>query len=112
MSVTYFRGPAPVGTVTTSLAVVDVRDTRMVAVSFKNTDGTQTCTLTVRRRAHPADDMDDGIVFPEFENIAPGRTKQVDVDVGVSMDLEVVGIASGGGFTGNLTIKPDMGRRP
>jgi hypothetical protein len=109
---TDFRGPVSVNTVTTSLAVIDVSDTRMVAIAFTNTDGTQTALLTVRRRAHPQDPFDDGIVFPEFENVAPGSTKQVDVDMGVSRGLEVLGKASGAGFTGNLTIKPDVGRRP
>lgn len=107
-----FRGDVTVNATSTSLAVIDVRDTRLVAVAIKNQDVTQTLSVTLRRRCHPADDFAEGNIFEELTDIPPGTQRAVDVDVGVQWDLEVVGIASGAGLTATLTVKPDRGRRP
>ena len=107
-----FRGDRPVNPTSTSMVIIDVRDTRLVAIGVKNLDAVQTLTCTIRRRAHQSDDMADGQFFPELDAIPPLTQRAVDVDVGVNMDIELVGIASGGGLQATVTVKSDWGRRP
>lgn len=101
----------PAGPTSTSLAIVDVRDTRLIAIYVKNTDAVQTLSVTVRRRATLADDFSEGQVFDEFTDIPPLTPRVVDFDCGVNTEVEVVGIASGAGLDATITIKPDGGRR-
>jgi hypothetical protein len=112
MSATDLREPATAGPTTTSLGIIDVRETRLASVSVKNLDATQTVTVSLRRRAHLGDDFADAQYYPELEAIAPGVQKQVDVDVGVNMELEALGVASGAGASVMLTMRSDTrGRR-
>lgn len=108
----YFRDRVAVGPTSTSLAIVLIANTRLMAVSVKNLDATQTLTVTLRRRAHPEDDFCDAAAFEELVSIPPLTPRTVDVDCGTHYELEVLGIASGAGLDADLACKPDMGRRP
>lgn len=103
--------PVTVNPTSTSLGIVDVRDARLVAIYVKNLDAVQTLDVTVRRRAALGDDFSDSQVFEELTAIPPLTPKTIDFDCGVQAEIEVVGIASGGGLNATLTVKPDYGRR-
>ncbi len=112
MSPKFIRTPSvPVLATSTSMAIVDVRDTRLVAVSVKNLDAAQTLNVTLRQRAHPDDDMTDAPVFDELTTIPALTARCITFDVGVMGELEVVGVASGAGLNASVGVKPDGGRR-
>ena len=104
--------PVAVGPTSTSMGIIDSRDTRWVAIQAKNLDATQTLTCTVRRRARLADDFAPSVAFDEFFAIPALASRVVDFDSGLSAEVEVLGVASGGGLNSLLTMKPDHGRRP
>lgn len=111
MSAQHFRDAVPAGPTSTSLAIIDVRNTRFVACAAKNLDATQTVTVSLRRRASNLDDFADAQFYVELADIPPLTQRQVDVDVGSNFELEALGVASGAGATVMLTLKPDFGRR-
>lgn len=112
MSDPFFRNTVTVNPTSTSLAIVSIANTRLMAISVKNLDAAQSLTVTLRRRAHPSDDFADAAAFQEFDAIPPLTARSVDVDCGTHFELEVVGVASGAGLQATLACKPDMGRRP
>lgn len=107
-----FRAPFDIAATTTSLVVLDVRETKLVAVTLKNPDGLQSLSVTFNTRAHPLDDLAPRSVFEEMTAIPPGQSRTVDVSVGGAVDLEVLAIASGVGVTqATLSVMPGD-RRP
>jgi hypothetical protein len=112
MSPTALRETVPILPTSTVMATVDVRDSRLVAVSVKNLDvGVQTLTVTIGRRCSLADDFSPAQTFEDFTDIPAGAQRTVDFDCGVNLELEVRGIASGLGLNAIITVKPDGGRR-
>lgn len=99
-----WRNPVSVNGTSTSLVVVDVRDLRSVAVTFKNTDVSQTVDLYIWTKSHKLDDLAPRQQPPEFAAIPPGETRTRDVELGTEVELEVVGVASGAGCDGSLSI--------
>lgn len=113
MSPPYFRDTVSVGITSTSLAVVNIANTRLMAVSVYNPDATHSVSVTLRRRAHVDDQFSEGAVLEELITVPPLTPKSADVDCGTHYELEVVGVAlSGPGHDIFLACKPDMGRRP
>ena len=112
MTITFVHETVSVGPTSTVMATVDIRDTRTCAVAVKNTDASQTLDVTLRRRCDSRDDFAPTNTPLELEAILPGEQRACDIDVGVHVELEVLGVASGAGLDAVITVKPDYGRRP
>lgn len=106
--VTRVRKPVDVNPTSTSLAILDVRATRTVSLAVKHSAAGQTLTVWTRLRLSPLDDFADGAQREELLDIPTDTPRLVVLEVSdAAYELEVMGRASGGGLTCNLTVEPD-----
>lgn len=81
----------------TLLATVHVEDWALLSVEFKNTDGSQTLAVEIRRRCSRTGDYSVS-TLSDLSSIGPGVTLAVDIDVRGTVDVQFWGTASGIGL--------------
>ena len=101
----------PVDPTPTEVLRIDVRDTRLLAITVKNLDVSQVVTCTVERRAFLESDFVP-TTLGDLSDIQPGLAGTVDVDSGAHMEVRVMATASGLGCDVEVSARNDGGRRP
>jgi hypothetical protein len=102
----YLQTQVSVAPTTTTMVTLDVRDTDMAAVAVKNLDGSQTLSVTVSSRIHPALDWAPS-TLADLSSIPAGATRSVQVDTRRLDALLLEGVASGAGLTAEVTARAD-----
>ena len=99
-----------VGASPTEVVEVDTRDTRLLAGTATNLDGSQTLVGEVLARVWAADDA--GLTaYSELVLINPGETKPFAIDCAVFQSIILRFTASGAGCNVRISARPDRGRR-
>lgn len=104
------RQAFPIGPTPTDITLLDVRDTRFLAVSVTNLDGVQTVDGTVLSAVWAGDDLGPTSIS-DLAAIAPGETRPVTLDCDTRSSIQLRFTASGAGCNIRVSAKPDGGRR-
>lgn len=91
----------PVLPTETTITSVRVLGASSLCVDFKNTDGSQTLSIRVYRRASPTSDY-SLIGTLGLDAIGPGATGSLNLEIGAECDIRFTGTASGIGLTTNF----------
>lgn len=109
---TYLKDePFAVAPTPTDITLLDVRDTRLLAVSVTNLDVSQTVDGSVLSAVWKGGTL--GLTtLADLQAIAPGETRPVTLDCDTRSEIQLRFVASGAGCNIRVSAKPDGGRRP
>lgn len=99
-----------VAPVATTMATIDVLQTKILSVSVRNLDVSQTLDVTILRQVW-GNDSEAAVsgfapsTLGDLLGIGPGQIAAVDIDVGSNSALRFSGVASGAGLTAVISAR-------